>query len=212
MYPRTQVSNTGKKVDDKSSHVPGFEKSINIVCFLGEPPKGHEEFKLMIVGLNTCRLAHALRENTIIREDLIKELWNNPDAKKTNIVIRSTISNKEIHITEQTIKDVLLFGDASDEAVEYSREKIIPVLERMSYEGTYPPMTKKLLHPYWIFLAHVYLVCISGVVALVENWNFNYSKLFFDDMLVNVKTINKKYRWKFPMFLQMILDAKYPSL
>ncbi|MFS7967192.1 hypothetical protein Hanom_Chr09g00782931 [Helianthus anomalus] len=60
----------------------------------------------------------------------------------------------------------------------------MPVLERMSYEGTYPPTAKKLLHPYWRFLPHVYLVCISGnksgidsltirqtsgVVALVEN-------------------------------------------
>ncbi|KAJ0694768.1 hypothetical protein HanPI659440_Chr15g0612571 [Helianthus annuus] len=31
-------------------------------------------------------------------------------------------------------------------------------------------------------------------------------------MLVNVKSINKKYWLKFPRFLQMILNAKYPSL
>ncbi|MFS7947250.1 hypothetical protein Hanom_Chr06g00546001 [Helianthus anomalus] len=73
----------------------------------------------------------------------------------------------------------------------------------------------------------MYLVCISGnksgintltirqtsrVIALVENWSFNYSKCVFDDMLANVKSINKKYWLKFPRFLQMILNAKYPSL
>ncbi|MFS7936488.1 hypothetical protein Hanom_Chr05g00416181 [Helianthus anomalus] len=80
--------------------------------------------------------------------------------------------------------EVLLFGDPVDDPIKHSKEKIVPVLERMTYEGTYPPMTKKLLHPYWRFLAHVYLVCISGnksgidtltikqtlgVVALVES-------------------------------------------
>ncbi|MFS7917173.1 hypothetical protein Hanom_Chr03g00185961 [Helianthus anomalus] len=61
---------------------------------------------------------------------------------------RSVIQNKEVLITEQTIRDVLLFRDASGDPVEFPEEKIIPVLERMSYEGTYPPTTKKLLHPY----------------------------------------------------------------
>ncbi|KAL9998751.1 hypothetical protein Hdeb2414_s0525g00910641 [Helianthus debilis subsp. tardiflorus] len=97
----------------------------------------------------------------------------------------------------------------------------------MSYEGTYPRTTKKLFHPYWSFLAHVCLVCISGnkcgidtltirqtsgMVALVQGWKFNYSKCVFDYMMVNVRTINKKYWFKFPWFLQMILDAKYPQL
>ncbi|KAJ0793301.1 hypothetical protein HanOQP8_Chr01g0028071 [Helianthus annuus] len=34
----------------------------------------------------------------------------------------------------------------------------------------------------------------------------------FDDMMTNVKTLNKKYWFKFPRFLQMILEAKYPRL
>ncbi|MFS7913759.1 hypothetical protein Hanom_Chr02g00145451 [Helianthus anomalus] len=37
----------------------------------------------------------------------------------------------------------------------------------MSYKGSYPPTTKKLLHPYWRFLAHVYLVCISGNKSMI---------------------------------------------
>ncbi|KAJ0615469.1 hypothetical protein HanIR_Chr02g0074471 [Helianthus annuus] len=73
----------------------------------------------------------------------------------------------------------------------------------------------------------MYLVCIyenksgidtltirqtSGMVALLQGRKFNYSKCVFDDMMANVRTINKKYWFKFPRFLQMILDAKYPQL
>ncbi|MFS7986765.1 hypothetical protein Hanom_Chr11g01014131 [Helianthus anomalus] len=98
----------------------------------------------------------------------------------------------------------------------------------MSYEGAIsPPTIKKLLHLYWRFLAHIYLVCISGnksgldkltlkqtstVVSVVEGWNYNYPKSVFDDMLVNVKTLNEKYWYKFPRFIQMILEKKYPKL
>ncbi|MFS8023626.1 hypothetical protein Hanom_Chr16g01453621 [Helianthus anomalus] len=102
------------------------------------------------------------------------------------------------------------------------------VLVNMSYEGACPPpTTKKLLHPYWRFLAYIYLVCISGnksgldkltlkqtsgVVSVVEGWKYNYSKSVFDDMMANVKTINEMYWYKFPRFLQLILEKKYPKL
>ncbi|KAJ0791514.1 hypothetical protein HanOQP8_Chr01g0006371 [Helianthus annuus] len=145
---------------------------MNISCFLGEPPKGHEEFKSMIVGLNSCRLAHALRENPIIGEDWIRDFLNNTTTKKEYNVIRSMIQNKEILITEQTIREVLLFGDAVDDPVEFEKEKIIPVYEKKSYEGSYPRTTKKLLHPYWRFLAHVYLVCISGNKSRIDTLTF----------------------------------------
>ncbi|KAF5767371.1 hypothetical protein HanXRQr2_Chr14g0623561 [Helianthus annuus] len=50
------------------------------------------------------------------------------------------------------------------------------------------------------------------MVSVVEGWKYNYSKSVFDDMFVNVKTLNKKYWYKFPRFIQMILEKKYPKL
>ncbi|KAF5801704.1 hypothetical protein HanRHA438_Chr06g0260501 [Helianthus annuus] len=201
---------------------------MNISCYLSDPPKGFEMYKSMIVGLNTCRLAHSLRENPVIHEDWIKDLWDNSTAKKGDTVIKSRVQGKEVSISEQDIRDVLLFGDAADDPIEYSKEKVIEVLVKMSYEGADPPPTiKKLLHPYWRFLAHIYLVCISGnksgldkltlkqtsaVVSVVEGWNYNYSKSVFNDMFVNVKMLNEKYWYKFPRFIQMILEKKYPKL
>ncbi|MFS7937307.1 hypothetical protein Hanom_Chr05g00426071 [Helianthus anomalus] len=180
---------------------------MNVACYLSDPPKGFETYKSMVVGLNTCRLAHSLGENPIIREDWIKVFWDNASAKKGDRVIKSKVQNKDVSVTEQDIREVLLFGDDASDPVEYTKEK--------------------LLHRYWRFLAHVYLVCISGnksgidkltlrqtsgVMSLIKGWKYNYSKSVFDDMLANVKTINDIKWYKFSKFLQLILETKYPKL
>ncbi|KAM0041664.1 hypothetical protein Hdeb2414_s0011g00368961 [Helianthus debilis subsp. tardiflorus] len=113
-----------------------------------EPPKEYEIYKSLMIGLNTYQLDHAFRENPIIHEDWIRDFWNNATVKKEDNVIRSKVQNKEILITEQVIREVLLFGDAADDPVEHAKEKVIEVLSKMIYEGLYPPTTKKLLHPY----------------------------------------------------------------
>ncbi|MFS7910663.1 hypothetical protein Hanom_Chr02g00108881 [Helianthus anomalus] len=138
---------TGKKAE--GPHVPAWEKTMNIACYLSDPPKGFETFKSLIVGLNTCRLAHSLRENPVIREDWIIDLWYNSTAKKGDTVIKSKVQGTEVSISEQDIRVVLLFGDATDDPTEYSKEKVMEILVKMSYEGATPPPTiKKLLHPY----------------------------------------------------------------
>ncbi|MFS7930723.1 hypothetical protein Hanom_Chr04g00347661 [Helianthus anomalus] len=225
-FIRLLCADTGKQA--KGPHVPAWEKTMNIACYLSDPPKGFETYKSLMVGLNTCRLAHSLRENPVICEDWIKDFWENSTAKKGDSVIKSKVRGTEVSISEQDIRDVLLFGDVDDDPIEYSKEKVMDVLIKMSYEGATPPPTiKKLLHPYWRLLAHIYLVCISGnksgldkltlkqtsaMVSVVEGWKYNYSKSVFDDMFVNVKTLNKKYWYKFPRFIQMILEKKSPKL
>ncbi|MFS7929411.1 hypothetical protein Hanom_Chr04g00332231 [Helianthus anomalus] len=201
---------------------------MNVACYLSNPPKGFEMYKSIIVGLNTCRFAHSLQENPVIREDWIKDFWDNATAKKGDAVIKSNVQGTEVSVNEQDIREVLLFGDEADDPVEYPKEKVMEVLVKMIYEGVCPPPTiKKLLHPHWRLLAHIYLACISGnkrgldklklkqtsgVVSVVEGWKYNYSKSVFDDMLANVKTLNDKYWYKFPRFVQMILEKKYPKL
>ncbi|KAJ0738575.1 hypothetical protein HanOQP8_Chr06g0228281 [Helianthus annuus] len=122
---------------------------MNIACYLSDPPKGFETYKSLIVGLNTCRLAHSLRENPLIGEDWIKDFWDNLTAKKGDSVIKSKVRGTEVSISEQDIRDVLLFGDAANDRIEYSKEKVMDILVKMSYEGAIPPPTiKNLLHPY----------------------------------------------------------------
>ncbi|MFS7955151.1 hypothetical protein Hanom_Chr07g00639261 [Helianthus anomalus] len=71
------------------------------------------------------------------------------------------------------------------------------VLRRCGYQGKYPHAHKKFLHPYWRLLAHVFHMCIDGnkgskdtlqkklalgMVALIMNWNYIYSKCVFEEM------------------------------
>ncbi|KAJ0764798.1 hypothetical protein HanPI659440_Chr08g0296231 [Helianthus annuus] len=122
---------------------------MNFACYLSGPLKGFEMYKSMIVGLNTCRLADSLRENPVIREDWIKDFWDNAMAKKGDVVIKSKVQGKEVSVSEQDIHEVLLFGDEANDPVEYTKEKVMEGLVMMSYEGVCPPPTiKKLLHPY----------------------------------------------------------------
>ncbi|KAM0041765.1 hypothetical protein Hdeb2414_s0011g00370121 [Helianthus debilis subsp. tardiflorus] len=143
---KRKIGDTRKQAVD--NHVPTWEKSMNITCYMTEPPKEYEIYKSLMIGLNTYQLDHAFRENPIIHEDWIRDFWNNATVKKEDNVIRSKVQNKEILITEQVIREVLLFGDAADDPVEHAKEKVIEVLSKMIYEGLYPPTTKKLLHPY----------------------------------------------------------------
>ncbi|KAM0070944.1 hypothetical protein Hdeb2414_s0001g00019191 [Helianthus debilis subsp. tardiflorus] len=87
------------------SHVPAWEQTMSVACYLSDPPKGFEMYKSMIVGLNTCRLAHSLRENPVIREDWIKDFWENATAKKGDMVIKSKVQGKEGSICEQDVRE-----------------------------------------------------------------------------------------------------------
>ncbi|MFS7968659.1 hypothetical protein Hanom_Chr09g00800211 [Helianthus anomalus] len=101
---------------------------------LVRPSKGFEVYKSMVVGLNTCRLAHSLRENPVIRGDWINDFWDNATAKKGDAVIKSKVQGKEVSVSEQDIREILLFGDEADDPVEYTKEKVMDVLVKMSYE------------------------------------------------------------------------------
>ena len=54
--------------------IPGH----NQAGYLSNPPeKYYAEFKSLIDGLNTSRIAHALRENPGVCLDLVQTFWNN---------------------------------------------------------------------------------------------------------------------------------------
>ena len=55
---------------------------------------------------------------------------------------------------------VLEFGDAFAFLIDYFADQVKEVMEKMYYNGTYPPTIKKLLPPYWRFLAYSFVICI----------------------------------------------------
>ncbi|KAL7599671.1 hypothetical protein Lser_V15G25567 [Lactuca serriola] len=97
-------------------------------------------------------------------------------------------------------------------------------MARMGYEGVFPPTIKKLLPPYWRFLVHIFISCISGrragadevslhntgaIVALAAGLDFNFSRFILDDMVGNIVGKGRDKFLMFPRFLQMIFNKKY---
>ncbi|XP_076904358.1 uncharacterized protein LOC143559769 [Bidens hawaiensis] len=126
--------------------------SHNVPGYLFDPPLTHKEFNSIIVGLNTCRISHALQENPVICKKMITDFWNNssinPHGQDGVISIDSKIQKKPVGITGAIVREVLMFGDQPDYPNEYSTAAVTEILTRMGYEGTYPPAIKKLFHPY----------------------------------------------------------------
>ncbi|XP_076953566.1 uncharacterized protein LOC143627678 [Bidens hawaiensis] len=90
---------------------------------------------------------------------------------------------------------------------EFPVDDVAVISRRMNYEGAYPPAIKKLFHPYWRFLIHTFFACVSGrkgrtdeisltqmlaATALIMDWDYNYSKFVFDEMLRNLQGKKKE--------------------
>ncbi|MFS7938506.1 hypothetical protein Hanom_Chr05g00440511 [Helianthus anomalus] len=88
-------------------------------------------------------------------------------------------------------------------------------LSKMSYEGDYPTVLKKLFPPYWRPLVHVFLLCISenkgeldqlnqiktsAMVVLVNNWAYNFSAFVFENMKRMLENPKKKIFMPYPRF------------
>ncbi|KAL8260142.1 hypothetical protein R6Q59_028095 [Mikania micrantha] len=119
------------------------------------------------------------------------------------------------------------FTDKYTDPVSLENGMIEGVLSEMGYKGVYPMLQKKLLIPYWRYIAHVFMVSMSGYkgtydmlnkdqssafVALAMNWGFNFSKFILNEMKGNLRGSKSEKFMMYPKFLQMIFDEKFPNL
>lgn len=182
-----------------------FVESHNLAILLADPSVAYSEFKSMIHGLKECCLATALTLNLEIYQSLIREFWNSATVKKENdgyVFIEAHVKGCKITTTEQVIRDVQNIDDQSSFPMEIEVDLAQELLSNMGYEGEFPPTLKKLLPPYWRFLAHVFVSCISrrrsgayeislrntgAITALAAGLDFNFSKFILDELVVNIK-------------------------
>ncbi|MFS7919470.1 hypothetical protein Hanom_Chr03g00213021 [Helianthus anomalus] len=102
-------------------------------------------------------------------------------------------------------------------------KRLIP----LSYEGMYPSLMKKFVHPYWRLLMLMFIMCMTenrggtyqlnitqsaAFICLITNQPFNYSKYVFEGMKRNVTGVQKDKFIMYPRFLQMIFNARYSDL
>ena len=172
-----------------------FVVKHNQAVALSNAPADKQIYQSMINGLKRSHLSYALQENPDMCKVCVTDFWENAvhdKLRKDGEAIQSKVRGTPVIVTEQTIREVLKFEDQPSFPTEYPTKKIVPVLKRMGYEGTYPSTKKKFLPPFWRFLFHLYNNCLSGkkggsdeitiagtsaLVALTLDWEFNYSKV-----------------------------------
>ncbi|KAJ0800227.1 hypothetical protein HanPI659440_Chr03g0100601 [Helianthus annuus] len=125
------------------------------------------------------------------------------------------------------IREVLQFNDQETGPIELPAGTVEAILPRLSYEGKYPSLVKKFVHPYWRLLVHMFILCMTenrgdtyqlnitqsaGLTCLITNEPFNYTKYIFEGMKRNVTGVRKDIFLMYQRFLQMILNACYPEL
>ncbi|MFS7981474.1 hypothetical protein Hanom_Chr10g00951391 [Helianthus anomalus] len=207
-----------------------FISSHNQVGYLAPPPEKHKRlYTSLMKGLNKCRIVHALRENPVVYEDLIRDFWK---SAKVEVVegkgaIVAEIQEMKVIMTEQMIRDVLKFNDQETDPIELSAGTVESILPHLSYEGKFPPLIKKFVHPYWRLLLHMFLVCMTdnrggidqlnttqsaALICVITNEPFNYSRYILEAMKRNAIGLRKDKFLMYPRFVQMILNECYPGL
>ncbi|KAJ0707127.1 hypothetical protein HanOQP8_Chr09g0320631 [Helianthus annuus] len=207
-----------------------FIASHNQVAYLAPPPVKHKQlFTSLIKGLSTCRIAHALRENPVVYESLIRDFWKTAKVEifEGKGAIAAEIDGTKIIVTEQVIRDVLKFNDQETDPIELAAGAIEAILPRLSYEGKFPPLVKKFVHPYWRLLLHMFLLCMTenrggidqlnttqtaALICVITNEPFNYSRYVLEAMKRNAIGLRKDKFLMYPRFVQMILNERYPEL
>ena len=128
-----------------------FVDMHNLAIVLDDPPAAHSQFKSMIYRLRECCLSCAITVNPIIYQNIIWEFWQTACMTKVKgeITIEAIVKGCKIKITDQYIRDTLLVNEESNFPNEIGIDDVQGVLQRMGYEGVYPPTMKKVLPPYW---------------------------------------------------------------
>ncbi|KAL8205540.1 hypothetical protein R6Q57_009091 [Mikania cordata] len=207
-----------------------FIPDHNIVAFIGDPPAKHAMFQTMVHGLNLSPINYAIREDPRICSSFINDFWNSVKEEKDlkgNKCLIGKVQDESIIISEEIIRQTLQFGDKATHPIEIDRQTIESALVRMGYEGSFPPTEKKLLHPYWRYLAHVLTQCLSGrkggydilnlsmtscMVALTLGLEFNFSKMIYNELYDNFMGRKKEKFLAFPRFIQIIINKRHKNL
>ncbi|MFS7996404.1 hypothetical protein Hanom_Chr12g01129621 [Helianthus anomalus] len=161
----------------------------------------------------------------------INTFWNTAKINRQGVegagTIEAIVQKKKIIISEVIVREVLRLGDLPQHPTSYNQTRVLAALQRMSYEGAYPTVLKKLFPPYWRLLVHFFLQCIAenkggfdqlnkpqmcAHVALVNEWDFKFLAFIFDNMKKMLEDPKKKIFMLYPRFLQMNFYEKHPKL
>ncbi|GKE62489.1 hypothetical protein Tco_1512856 [Tanacetum coccineum] len=174
--------------------------------------------------LRGSNLRYALTFNPTIYDSFVKQFWQTATANTIadrTLEIQATIDTTGYTITEASIRDKLQLADAIGITM-LPNDEIFEGMGQMGYppDGTFT-FWKSFFTPQWRYLVHHLLHCISSesggwdqfgsniattLICLSTGRVYNFSKLIFDGMVVNLKSKTKFLMY--PRFLQLILNIQ----
>ncbi|KAI3813980.1 hypothetical protein L1987_18718 [Smallanthus sonchifolius] len=188
-------------------------------------------FQGIINFLNRSRLHVALSTDPYISLVYIQQFWDtvHQDIDVEPHVLRATVNNTEIVISEETIRAALDLGGNVEDPISYPNTLIMGCFQRMGYRGRQndTQARKGGLVGEWRYFVHVIIQCISprkagtdglklalqtAMVALTLNKRFNFPLYFYREMVMQINPAEGQGFLMYPRFIQMILNHLIPDL
>lgn len=130
-------------------------------------------------------------------------------------------------VTEQILREALQINDKPEFPKEIEMDQTREILDKMGYEGVFPPTLIILLPLYWRYLAHVFMSCISGqksgadeislvntgvIEALASGVDFNYSNFILKEIIGNIEGKERDKFLMYPRFFQIIFNFMHQEI
>ncbi|KAI3815605.1 hypothetical protein L1987_15279 [Smallanthus sonchifolius] len=133
-------------------------------------------------------------------------------------VLRATVNNTKIAISEDTIRAALTLGGAAEDPISYPNPLIIGCFQRMGYRGC-PNDTQSRkggLVGEWRYFMHVIIQCLSprkagtdglktalqaAMVALTLNKRFNFARYIYREMVMQITHAEGQGFLMYPRFI-----------
>ncbi|KAM0053850.1 hypothetical protein Hdeb2414_s0006g00188651 [Helianthus debilis subsp. tardiflorus] len=209
-----------------------FDPVHNSCCDLDvEKNPELKNFSSILDFMDRIPIKKALTDQRPIYRSHLSRFWKNATYDEQSKVISSVV---EVHgkletilVTEALVREVVNFPDEADYPIRFPERMVKGCMLRMGYRGALNTgnYLKSKFQKSFKFLIHCILISLSHtkgsydqmrdyqmnmLTALVLNKKYNFSHIVFHYMVENITT--KVRAWKYPRFVQMLIDHAYPEV
>ncbi|KAJ0542476.1 hypothetical protein HanOQP8_Chr09g0324931 [Helianthus annuus] len=188
-------------------------------------------FSSILDFMDRIPIKKALTDQRPIYRSHLSRFWKNATYDEESKVISSVV---EVHgkletilVTEALVREVVNFPDEANYPTRFPERMVKGCMLRLGYRGALNigNYLKSKFQKSFKFLIHCILISLSHtkgsydqmrdyqmnmLTALVLNKKYNFSHIVFHYMAENITT--KVRAWKYPRFVQMLIDHAYPEI
>ncbi|KAJ0879351.1 hypothetical protein HanRHA438_Chr10g0450411 [Helianthus annuus] len=238
MAPKVRKERAKPTKKEKTEVESMSESRHNMAAYLQPEGKISPEFTGIMEYLHRARINYAITTQHIAYQSHIKEFWSSAviETVENKEVIRASVAEKPVVITENTIRERLQLGDQPEDPTSIDLQCQRGLLMRLQYSNDVlaNQINKKYMPLRYKLLLHILIHCLSNkrsgydlspidltglFTALILNKPFNIYRYIFDNLKENARRplpsatqrTSTKF-WLYPKFLQMMIDDQIPDL